>query len=168
MNTTNNNLPPLHDNLRDAVGQAIHDAIMDGAPEPDWHDSREIDRLADAALKAIMQATHMDKEQMRAAALACGFELKAMPEGMELRDYVYLFGTTMFLEGVARANIANGVKLDPAGVPMLEPTFLERQMIDVLNRVKAWRDDPARGDFPDSVRELVDAMIMTYEVRRKP
>lgn len=164
----NAELPPIHDNLRDIVGQAISDAIQRGAPEPDWHDSREIDRLADAALKALLQATEMGKAQMREIALACGFELKAMPDGMELRDYVYQFGAAMFLQGVSRANDANNVKLDPSGAPMLEPTFLERQMIDVLNRIKAWRDDPDRGEFPQTFREMIDALLMTYEVRRKP
>lgn len=39
--------------LRDLIGQAINDEIQRGAPQPDWCDSREIDRLAEAALKAI-------------------------------------------------------------------------------------------------------------------
>jgi hypothetical protein len=41
---------PLHDNLRDQIGQAINDAIAAGAPRADYCDSREVDRLADAVL----------------------------------------------------------------------------------------------------------------------
>jgi hypothetical protein len=40
--------------LRDRMGQAIADAINNGAEEPDWHDAREIDRLANAAYEAIL------------------------------------------------------------------------------------------------------------------
>ncbi|MRW84572.1 hypothetical protein GJ698_10795 [Pseudoduganella sp. FT26W] len=41
---------PPHDDLRDLIGQAISDEIAAGAEQPDWCDSREIDRLADAVL----------------------------------------------------------------------------------------------------------------------
>lgn len=47
---------PLHDSLRDLIGQAISDEIAAGAEQPDWCDSREIDRLADAVL-AVLPAT---------------------------------------------------------------------------------------------------------------
>ncbi|MRW88804.1 hypothetical protein GJ699_02260 [Duganella sp. FT80W] len=49
----NNENEPLHDNLRDLIGQAISDEIAAGAEQPDWCDSREIDRLADAVLAAL-------------------------------------------------------------------------------------------------------------------
>lgn len=42
-----------HDNLRDRIGQALNDEIESGAESPDWCDSREIDRLADAVMKVI-------------------------------------------------------------------------------------------------------------------
>ncbi|MYN42459.1 hypothetical protein GTP55_24260 [Duganella sp. FT109W] len=44
---------PLHDSLRDLIGQAISDEIAAGAEQPDWCDSREIDRLADAVLTVL-------------------------------------------------------------------------------------------------------------------
>ena len=37
-------------NTRDRIGYAIRQAMDSGAPEPDYHDAREIDRLADAVL----------------------------------------------------------------------------------------------------------------------
>lgn len=58
-----------NDRLRERVGQALHDAIQSGAPQPDWNDAREIDRLADAAVAALLA-------QDGAAA----------PEGEEYRD----------------------------------------------------------------------------------
>jgi hypothetical protein len=48
---------PLHDNLRDLIGQAISDEIAAGATQPDWCDSREIDRLADAVLAVLTAAS---------------------------------------------------------------------------------------------------------------
>lgn len=39
--------------LRERVGQALHTAIQSGAPDADWNDAREIDRLADAAIAAL-------------------------------------------------------------------------------------------------------------------
>jgi hypothetical protein len=43
----------LHDSLHDTIGQAINDEIASGAETPDWCDSREIDRLADAVLRVL-------------------------------------------------------------------------------------------------------------------
>jgi hypothetical protein len=44
---------PKHDSLRDLIGQAISDEIAAGAEQPDWCDSREIDRLADAVMAVL-------------------------------------------------------------------------------------------------------------------
>lgn len=46
---------PLHDNLRDRIGQALADEMQSmGDPrEVDWCDSREIDRLADAVMAVL-------------------------------------------------------------------------------------------------------------------
>lgn len=52
MNTENDSGRPAAD-LRDLIGQAISDEIAAGAEQPDWRDSREIDRLADAVLVAL-------------------------------------------------------------------------------------------------------------------
>lgn len=43
--------------LRLKIGQAIHDAIVDGAPNADYNDSREIDRLVDAVMDGINSHT---------------------------------------------------------------------------------------------------------------
>jgi soluble cytochrome b562 len=43
-----------HDSVRDQIGQAINDAIASGAPQADYCDSREIDRLADAVLAVVL------------------------------------------------------------------------------------------------------------------
>lgn len=42
---------PLHF----AIGQALHDALTDdtAAPQPDWFDAREIDRLVDAVMPVL-------------------------------------------------------------------------------------------------------------------
>lgn len=45
------------------IGRAIHEAIQSGAPDPDWNDSREIDRLADAAMSALRPHHAMDKAE---------------------------------------------------------------------------------------------------------
>jgi hypothetical protein len=47
---------PMHDNLRDLIGQAISDEIAAGAEQPDWCDSREIDRLAGAVIAVLPAA----------------------------------------------------------------------------------------------------------------
>lgn len=42
--------------LRDRIGQALHDVLvdqMDGAKDADWFDSRNVDCLADAAISTI-------------------------------------------------------------------------------------------------------------------
>ncbi|MEE8206884.1 MAG: hypothetical protein V3T82_08035 [Nitrospinaceae bacterium] len=38
-------------NTRDRIGFAIKKAMDSGAPEPDYDDAREIDRLADAVME---------------------------------------------------------------------------------------------------------------------
>lgn len=55
-----------HEELRDEVGQAINDAIATGAPSPDWCDSREIDRLADAAMLVLLtRSSHGQHERQK-------------------------------------------------------------------------------------------------------
>ncbi len=38
---------------RHRIGQALNDAIADGAPNTDWADSREVDRLVDAVATVL-------------------------------------------------------------------------------------------------------------------
>lgn len=66
MSTTNEN-EPLHDNLRDLIGQAISDEIAAGAEQPDWCDSREIDRLADAVMAVLPKRRAPLSPETRAA-----------------------------------------------------------------------------------------------------
>ncbi|MYM34871.1 hypothetical protein GTP38_11025 [Duganella sp. FT94W] len=58
---------PLHNNLRDLIGQAISDEIAAGAEQPDWCDSREIDRLADAVLAVLPKRRTTLSPELRAA-----------------------------------------------------------------------------------------------------
>jgi hypothetical protein len=53
MNTTTAT-PEARTELRDQIGQAIKDAIASGAPQADYCDSREVDRLADAVLAVVL------------------------------------------------------------------------------------------------------------------
>ena len=41
--------------LRSRLGQALNDAIRDGASESDWCDPREINRLVDAVAEVLEQ-----------------------------------------------------------------------------------------------------------------
>jgi hypothetical protein len=66
---------PLHDSLRYNIGQAISDAMQGGAETPDWCDSREIDRLADAVmlvLPAAREAVDIDSIALEAATKLMG------------------------------------------------------------------------------------------------
>lgn len=47
----------ISDLQRKLIGQALNDAIRDGAPEPDWTDSREIDRLVNAVVEVLKTET---------------------------------------------------------------------------------------------------------------
>ena len=49
-----------HDNLRDQIGQALNDAIASGAPQADYCDSREVDRLADAVMPLV---EHLERQR---------------------------------------------------------------------------------------------------------
>ncbi len=51
--------------LRDGIGQAINDAIASGVDNPDWCDSREIDRLADAVIDYLMPRSNIDEGALR-------------------------------------------------------------------------------------------------------
>jgi len=53
----------MSNELRDQVGRAIHDAIQSGTTNPDWNDSREIDRLADAAMTALRPHKDVSKTE---------------------------------------------------------------------------------------------------------
>lgn len=67
---------PLHDNLRDQIGQAINDAIASGAPQADYCDSREVDRLADAVLAILPPLRTNDDSTQRAATTTSLVELR--------------------------------------------------------------------------------------------
>lgn len=72
-----------HDNLRDRIGQAISDEIANGVPNPDWFDSREIDRIADAVIEVLPAAPQQreDKDAERyqyIATLADWSEIEAI------------------------------------------------------------------------------------------
>lgn len=75
---------PLHDNLRDLIGQAISDEIAAGAAQPDWCDSREIDRLADAVLAVLPKRRTALSPELRSAleeAAKTGASLAEVPGG---------------------------------------------------------------------------------------
>lgn len=73
-----------HEDLRDAVGQAISDEIASGAEQPDWCDSREVDRLANAAMLVLLMnaSTHPPAESITLAELweAAGANLDVKPD----------------------------------------------------------------------------------------
>jgi hypothetical protein len=73
--------------LRDQLARAISDEIRAGADEPDWNDSREVDRLAEAALK-VLQALGADTNT-EAAKLAP--ILRGMCEGGPVDGHVDIY-----------------------------------------------------------------------------
>lgn len=78
-----------HEDLRDQVGQAINDEIQRAAPEPDWNDSREIDRLADAAMLVLLErSTYGQHERTELAKDAARWRLARDPKCMEIEVYV--------------------------------------------------------------------------------
>jgi len=64
---------------------------------------------------------------------------------------------------LAQAELA---KRDVSGAPMPEASFLERQMVQALNGVKAWRDSDGNEGFPTDLRMTIEALLMTAEQRR--
>jgi hypothetical protein len=59
-----------------------------------------------------------------------------------------------------------GDAIDPAGVPKIKATYIEHMAVRALNMVKAWRDSDGNEPFPHEAREMIDAVLMTYEQRR--
>ena len=57
------------------------------------------------------------------------------------------------------------VELDPAGVPKLEMTVLERKAIEVLNNIKAAADG-GHIQMPIDMMGSVDVVLMMATVRR--
>jgi hypothetical protein len=75
---------PKHDSLRDLIGQAISDEIAAGAEQPDWYDSREIDRLADAVMAVLPKRHTTPSPELRAAldeAAKTGATVTELPGG---------------------------------------------------------------------------------------
>lgn len=57
------------------------------------------------------------------------------------------------------------VELDPAGVPKVDLTELERVAVQIINNMKALSDDGSVV-LPLDIRMHIDAFLMTVTVRR--
>ena len=78
-------------------------------------------------------------------------------------------GETMFhyhgYSGPCPKPLLQKTELDPAGVPKLEPTVLERQAIAVLNGIAALPDE-VLAQIPVDIRMNVGAVLAMATVRR--
>jgi hypothetical protein len=85
---------------------------------------------------------------------------------IDLSDEDYFFINRMLFAQMDE--IKTPARLDPAGNPVLQANMLEQHMAQALNSVKAWADTQPPIPFPWGVRESVEAVLMAYEIRRRP
>lgn len=127
---------PLHDNLRDLIGQAISDEIATGAEQPDWCDSREIDRLADAVLAVLPKRRTTRSPELRAAldeAAKTGATVAEVPggglvfinRGEQLEEWADL--NCPACGGSGHADDARATAASPVGVEEAFAAFCDRE-----------------------------------------
>lgn len=122
------------------------------AAPPAKSDKSELSAKSDAQVPEVAKKVHD-------ALLAAGRGQRELTTTLALN-------AAIVIEQLMDAPQAPAIPADPAGEPKLAATWLERQCVQVLNDVKAWRDSDGNEGFPQATREAIDILLMTYEQRR--
>lgn len=157
---------PLHDNLRDLIGQAISDEIAAGAEQPDWCDSREIDRLANAVMAVLDEAAKTGAT----VAEVPGGGLVFINRGEQLEDWADL--NCPACGGSGHADDARDARAVPAGADDVFAAFCDREgypsdgEIDVMLRAAFDEGLRSAASQPPADAAPVDAkpVAWSYEV----
>lgn len=89
--------------------------------------------------------------------------LEFMWRDVAMNEYAFKKLEAAITTGRAALTPSEALELDPAGIPKLELTVLERKAIDVLNSIKAC-DDVVQ--LPASIRMAIETILLMASVRR--
>lgn len=153
-----------HDNLRDTVGQAIHDVLTgwyeteDGTIGVDPFDSRNIDEIADAVIAVLPAAPAA--EQAEPVAVPAGYALVRTP----ITDDMHVAAAKVLarahgLEGTPQRMLDAMIAAAP---PAPAPTWPEwaEQILKIVREYSGYDgyDDADGVDLPEEVREALEEL----------